>query len=436
MTEVLTLMAEEIGRAFALISSGVGVAVKLNYEVMSTFITLTSRIIQLLFLLTHKTVQLFNILGNDLFLFFGDIGSGVISVYKIMLRLGNGFSNVILVLGTSVVSVFSLIYESFCSFQGFINDLLNNCYIFAINFFQLIKYVFVLFGSSIMFGVSFIPNLLHLLFTNALKFLFNAYNEGTTFIEDSIIAFKMSVKFYANSIVSYFTEIPVSSVIGVILGVLLFITLKCLIHFILVNNLYMTVIINLSSFFIGAKQRICHYLTCVTMRTHTEEQAHEIEEASLNDDAYENGNVNENRLSRVHSNDEMHIMPRNISNISDNATTMHTQLTRRPLPRKNRVYGISNVKANCEINKTYSNCKDKNQSKSQDLALAEDLFKELENEREGKLCIICQDNPKTVILLPCRHLCLCEACRSAVIVRRNVCPVCRKPILDSLKVYL
>ncbi|XP_022244745.1 uncharacterized protein LOC111086394 [Limulus polyphemus] len=60
---------------------------------------------------------------------------------------------------------------------------------------------------------------------------------------------------------------------------------------------------------------------------------------------------------------------------------------------------------------------------------------ELERERERQLCVVCQDQLKSVILLPCRHFCLCQACRSAIIVLGSGCPICRRPILDYLHVF-
>ncbi|XP_076360149.1 uncharacterized protein LOC143252230 [Tachypleus tridentatus] len=60
---------------------------------------------------------------------------------------------------------------------------------------------------------------------------------------------------------------------------------------------------------------------------------------------------------------------------------------------------------------------------------------ELERERERQLCVICQDQLKSVILLPCRHFCLCHACRSAIIMLGSGCPICRRPILDYLHVF-
>ncbi len=52
---------------------------------------------------------------------------------------------------------------------------------------------------------------------------------------------------------------------------------------------------------------------------------------------------------------------------------------------------------------------------------------------EQASCCICKDAPKTVLLLPCRHLCLCESCAGLPVV--STCPVCRGQISQKLQVY-
>ncbi|KAL3823057.1 hypothetical protein ACHAXA_011109 [Cyclostephanos tholiformis] len=57
-------------------------------------------------------------------------------------------------------------------------------------------------------------------------------------------------------------------------------------------------------------------------------------------------------------------------------------------------------------------------------------------EEEENLCIVCEDSKKQVILLPCKHMCLCKNCASEHIPDTlTECPMCRAKIEDSMEVY-
>lgn len=50
-------------------------------------------------------------------------------------------------------------------------------------------------------------------------------------------------------------------------------------------------------------------------------------------------------------------------------------------------------------------------------------------------CVICQDKIKSIVLLPCRHLCLCQDCFRQLRRYREQCPMCRVPYEHSIQVY-
>lgn len=54
----------------------------------------------------------------------------------------------------------------------------------------------------------------------------------------------------------------------------------------------------------------------------------------------------------------------------------------------------------------------------------------------GDLCVICQDRRKSVVLLPCRHLCLCRICSTDLKKYHTICPLCRKSFREAIQVYV
>ena len=53
---------------------------------------------------------------------------------------------------------------------------------------------------------------------------------------------------------------------------------------------------------------------------------------------------------------------------------------------------------------------------------------------EADLCVICLDAPKTHLLVPCGHRCVCEKCAPQLM--GGPCPVCREPCREMVKVFL
>jgi len=74
----------------------------------------------------------------------------------------------------------------------------------------------------------------------------------------------------------------------------------------------------------------------------------------------------------------------------------------------------------------------------EDNSVEGELFRQVQREREDKLCVVCVDKSKCVMMLPCRHLCVCERCWSQL-ERADInrtCPLCRKPVQEVIKAYL
>ncbi|XP_045533242.1 uncharacterized protein LOC123720602 [Pieris brassicae] len=52
------------------------------------------------------------------------------------------------------------------------------------------------------------------------------------------------------------------------------------------------------------------------------------------------------------------------------------------------------------------------------------------------LCVICQERQKCVLILPCKHVCLCRECCLRLYGYQRTCPICRTFIYHSVTIYL
>lgn len=56
-----------------------------------------------------------------------------------------------------------------------------------------------------------------------------------------------------------------------------------------------------------------------------------------------------------------------------------------------------------------------------------------------RMCVVCKDNESKVVIMPCKHMCLCENCSNCDTFRNfslTSCPLCRQPIESIIQVYL
>eukprot|EP00026_Physarum_polycephalum_P001882 Phypoly_transcript_01885.p1 GENE.Phypoly_transcript_01885~~Phypoly_transcript_01885.p1 ORF type:complete len:979 (+),score=188.07 Phypoly_transcript_01885:120-3056(+) len=69
--------------------------------------------------------------------------------------------------------------------------------------------------------------------------------------------------------------------------------------------------------------------------------------------------------------------------------------------------------------------------------LEQDLLNErLKKKEEENLCVVCEDKPINIVLVPCGHQIMCEGCSSQQETRGiNVCPSCRAPITTRVKTF-
>ena len=57
-------------------------------------------------------------------------------------------------------------------------------------------------------------------------------------------------------------------------------------------------------------------------------------------------------------------------------------------------------------------------------------------QAEEALCVVCMDAPKRCVVLPCMHMCTCEACSQQLLEQgAQSCPVCRGPMERIERVF-
>lgn len=57
-------------------------------------------------------------------------------------------------------------------------------------------------------------------------------------------------------------------------------------------------------------------------------------------------------------------------------------------------------------------------------------------EVEKDTCILCYDNKKSVIFLPCAHITSCNKCSQTIIEENQKCPICREVIVDMKNIII
>ena len=59
-----------------------------------------------------------------------------------------------------------------------------------------------------------------------------------------------------------------------------------------------------------------------------------------------------------------------------------------------------------------------------------------ETVRKSMTCVICQENVKSMMYTPCRHVCVCQKCGSEHKKYSNKCPLCNTPFHGLVHVFV
>ncbi|CAI0466360.1 unnamed protein product [Linum tenue] len=62
--------------------------------------------------------------------------------------------------------------------------------------------------------------------------------------------------------------------------------------------------------------------------------------------------------------------------------------------------------------------------------------KDFNDSEPKKECVICMTEPKNIVILPCRHMCMCSECAKELRMQTNKWPICRQPIEELIEIKI
>lgn len=402
-----------------------------------------------------QAADLLSILLADFLIFLGDVGNAVLALGTALQTAVITVINFVRGCITCTVSAAAysvhLVHASYYSILSGIMAVLAQMG----NMLIVLKHAFILFGSSVVFLISFVPNMICLVFAGLVHLFSYTYLSCSEAVNSTWLSVRYVLGMFSSSIISFICDVPLEAVIGVVMGLALMICLKYALFY-MMENMILIPDMPLPSLFVVMRQRFIRWYMAVVQRAHQRPPVEiDTEEEELDDANDENGNDNNDNVPDLNlPQNQLFAQQMNMPNPIPNymqdpsvnpnplangnvgpqnpATSfMPLGLARRPIARQRIHEDLAG-----SFDNSIAENKQGRESTSRVDGQTYQLYRELEQEREGRLCIVCQDQVKCVILLPCRHLCLCDACRSAIITRDNTCPVCRRPIMETLRVFV
>eukprot|EP01084_Bolivina_argentea_P124634 220861_1 len=164
---------------------------------------------------------------------------------------------------------------------------------------------------------------------------------------------------------------------------------------------------------------------------------------TTNNGSSNNNNVRSQSRSRSRSrsrNRERQSPNKNI-NINENQLSINDQLKNQNDTLKKELVETKHklAKIECELNQMNGN--NLNNVKSCELLEIESkLNNALQKVRQKindihqkeKQCVVCMDQKKNMLFRPCNHVAVCQTCH----LQLKECPLCQKPITESILIYL
>jgi hypothetical protein len=78
----------------------------------------------------------------------------------------------------------------------------------------------------------------------------------------------------------------------------------------------------------------------------------------------------------------------------------------------------------------FNACREEQRQHMQNIELGNDVV--VEEQKDGNICVVCMENPRDHIMVPCGHYCLCTSCKRQEL---KACPICRTNCTQIMKVF-
>lgn len=46
------------------------------------------------------------------------------------------------------------------------------------------------------------------------------------------------------------------------------------------------------------------------------------------------------------------------------------------------------------------------------------------DDEDAHLCVVCMEEPRSIVLVPCGHMALCKSCCEQIVPEKQKCPMC------------
>lgn len=99
------------------------------------------------------------------------------------------------------------------------------------------------------------------------------------------------------------------------------------------------------------------------------------------------------------------------------------------------IYGIENkATSDVSVDNQEDVSKENNQNEGNHAMQRYMSPEEEMEESSASECVVCLSDSRDTLILPCRHLCLCNACADSLRYQANNCPICRAPFRALLQI--